>query len=273
MKLKNIIIGVALFFTATICTISCVRERDTDTDIAEDNQLGEFIYNDALTIMDDASEKNTGETLSNYKTTSNCAVVTKTNVSGTTTIVVDFGAVNCLCTDGRNRRGKILLTHTGSYKDIGSVHEITFDNYFVNDNKVLGTKKITNMGKNTSNQTYFTLVTTGQVVKANSAGTVSWNANRTRNMIAGEGTAQWGDDVYEITGKGTGINSNGINYATNITKPLIRNMPLVCRFITQGTIEMQPQGKALRIIDYGTGACDNMATVTINNKVFNITLK
>lgn len=56
-----------------------------------------------------------------------------------------------------------------------------------------------------------------------------------------------------------------------ITKPLVKEV-LGCRYFTQGKIEMQPQGKALRVMDYGDGSCDNDATVTLNNKVFNIKL-
>jgi hypothetical protein len=273
MQLKNIFIGATVFLTASFFTISCVRERDTETEIASDNVFGEFIYNDVATIMDDANDKNPGEQLSNYKTTSNCATISKTSVGTTNTITVDFGPTNCICSDGRNRRGKINLLFTGNYHDVGSNHQITFDNYFINNNHVKGTKTVTNMGLNNSSQNYYTIVTNGQIVKADSQGTITWNANRTRTWIAGEGTAQWTDDVYKITGTGNGTNKNGVQYSTNITKPLIKAMPLVCKYVSEGTIEMQPQGKALRTIDFGTGDCDNIATVVINNKTYNINLK
>ena len=56
----------------------------------------------------------------------------------------------------------------------------------------------------------------------------------------------------------------------SITSPLKRD--LSCNWISAGTIELQPTGKPLRTIDFGTGTCDNQATVTINGTIYNITL-
>jgi hypothetical protein len=36
--------------------------------------------------------------------------------------------------------------------------------------------------------------------------------------------------------------------------------------IVSGTIEMNPEGKSTRTIDYGNGNCDNEISVTVNGK-------
>jgi hypothetical protein len=47
---------------------------------------------------------------------------------------------------------------------------------------------------------------------------------------------------------------------------------LACRFIVSGTIEMRPQDRPVRLLDYGNGDCDNVATVTINGETYTIYL-
>jgi hypothetical protein len=263
----------ALALTGSMYLISCnrnVKNTDKDTEAASDNSLGEFIYDDVNNIADDASGKKTGDNLGNYKTASNCATVTHDTLSSPKLITVDFGTTNCLCNDGRYRRGKVLVSYTGKYKDSGSVRTITFDNYYVNNNKVLGSRTVSNMGHNANNQTYFNIAVNGLIIKANTLDSVIWNSNRVRTWIQGEGTPTWADDVYEITGSGNGQRANGNTWTMNIIQPLVRD--LSCNWISAGTMELQPTGKALRTIDFGNGSCDNEATVTINGNVYTITM-
>jgi hypothetical protein len=271
MKYTTLKAGLlALTLSGALFVTSCRRHNtvDSDTSLAGDNALSEATYTDVLNIADDASDKNTGDNLSNYKTSSNCATVTHDTLSNPKTITVDFGTVNCLCNDGRYRRGKILVSYSGHYRDSGSVHTITFNNYYVNDKHVMGSKTVTNMGHNTSGQSYFTIVVNGLIIKP-SGDSVIWNSNRVRTWTAGESTATRLDDVYSITGSASG-SKGGYSYTMTITNPLVKSVD--CQWISSGTIELQPSGKALRIIDFGTGACDDQASVTIGGTVHTITL-
>ena len=268
MPLKQICVLISL----TIVLFSaCVRERDTDTIMAGDVAMHEFLFHDAADLADDAATKNTGDNLSNYKTRGYCAVLTHDTNSNPRTIVIDFGVANCMCNDGRTRQGKIMVSYTGRYADSGSIHTITFDNYFVNNYHVMGSNVVENKGLNASSKPYFNSTIDGKVMKPGVADTLYYQANKTITWTEGSTTPIWGDDIYEITGNGSGQNEFKTYYAMTITQPLIKEV-LGCRFINKGRIEMQPQGKALRTIDFGNGKCDNDATVTINNKVFNIKL-
>jgi hypothetical protein len=272
-KIKLAVLTVALF---TTIFVSCNRdnksstEKDTDTEYASDRALGEISFNDVQSIEDDASNKGNGATLDNYKTSSNCATITHDSISIPHTITVDFGSTNCLCGDNRLRRGKIICSYTGQYRDSGSVRSTTFDNYFVNNNQILGTKTVTNMGHNGQGQSYFTINVAAQIIKANNAGTITWNSNRTRTWIAGESTAIKLDDEYSITGSGSGTKANGNTYTVTITTPLIK--ALNCNWIKQGVMDITPSNKPVRSINFGTGTCDNQAVVTINGTNYNITL-
>ena len=41
---------------------------------------------------------------------------------------------------------------------------------------------------------------------------------------------------------------------------------------TEGTIELRKGNSAVAVLDYGTGICDNKATLTVNGTVYEITL-
>jgi hypothetical protein len=268
-KFKLAIVAIALASTAffSSCNRKDKTNNDNDTEMASDNALSETTFNDVQSIADDASTKKTGEVLDD-KIRNVCATLTHDTLSTPKTITIDFGTVNCLCGDGRYRRGKILVSYTGHYKDSGSTHAITFDQYFVNDNHVMGTKSVTNMGHNSSGQSYFSIVANGLIVKT-SGDSLTWNSNRTRTWTQGESTNVKIDDVYEITGSASGTKGSN-SYTMLITQPLVRS--LNCDWISSGKMDVQPSGKPLRSIDFGAGTCDNQATVTIGGVVHNIIL-
>ena len=90
-------------------------------------------------------------------------------------------------------------------------------------------------------------------------------------MINGRGTnVGWLDDVYRINGTGNGDNSNGQSFNAVITN-IVR--PNICRWIVSGSIAVTPSGRMTRTIDFGNGACDNIATVSIGNVTRTITLR
>lgn len=97
-----------------------------------------------------------------------CATITFDTAASPKTLTIDFGTTDCLCGDGNYRRGKILVSWTGPYRDSGSVRTITFDQYFVNYNQLQGTKTVTNNGTNGSGHPTFTVTVNGSV---------TWDAN------------------------------------------------------------------------------------------------
>lgn len=272
MTVKKNIVIIVLTSVITLSVFSaCVRERDTDIDVVKEEVLGEMIYDNALSIVDDAATKNTGELLANYKTAGYCATIVHDTISFPRSITIDFGPTNCLGNDGRYRKGKITATYTANYySDTNNSVTINFQSYYVDDIFVGGMMNVNSRGHNLVNQKYFEIETEGKFVKTINADTVYWNASRTRTWIQGQDTPIWGDDIYQLEGKGNGLNGNKQYYSMNITKPLIRD--LSCRYITQGEIEMQPEGKTLRSLDYGDGSCDKKATVLVDKKAYNVDL-
>lgn len=280
MQPKNNILKY-LIAAATIGIVftSCKKEeeKDKDTNAAADHALSEGTFNDVNNISDEAANGN----LSSYITSgssdsgergivSSCATITHDTVSSPRVLTIDFGATNCVCGDGRSRRGIINVTYSGKYRDSLSTHTISFTNYFVNDHQVLGTKTVKNNGHNSSGNLTYSISVNGQIIKANGGGTITWTSDRTREWIAGENTLNWFDDVYLITGKANGKSASGSTFNAETTSALRKEIGY--RHIVSGVLNLTPSGKATRIINFGNGTRDDQATVTINGNVYNITL-
>lgn len=256
-------------------TQSCRKAIEEYTETLEEDSYASAMYDDAKNIADQAMMSGS---VANYKTsgtseitdiTATCATVTFDTASSPKKMTVDFGSVNCTCQDGRNRRGKIITTFTGRYRDAGTVITHTFEDYFVDDNQILGTKTVTN-----TTGTVFTIHVDGQIILANSAGTITWISDRVRTWTQGYNTLLWLDDVYEVTGTASGTNAAGKNFTINITNPLVRKMQLGCaRNFVQGTLEIEVDGGHTRTLDYGDGTCDNIGTLTIRNRDYTINLR
>lgn len=278
MKTRTAIKYFMVVATIGMLFTSCRKkedEKDTDTSSASDNALAEGTYNDVNNIADEAASGS----LSSYLTPtqsdeksimSTCAIITNDTTVSPRLLTIDFGATNCMCSDGRNRRGKINVSYNGQYKDSASTHTITFTNYYVNDNQILGSKTVTNNGHNSSGNLTFSISVNGQIIKASGGGTITWTSTRTREWIQGELTPTWFDDVYLITGSANGTNAAGNSFSMAITSALRKEIG--CRHIVSGQLTLTPSGKPTRYVDFGSGACDNQATVTINGNVYNITL-
>ena len=284
----GLFLGTAVLVTAS-AFFSCKKDQnqeDNDTSDAADNTFSQQTYNDLGTMADEALRNGSSNT---YKFTnpnsvlSVCASLdllsgTKVNYSidGKDTITVNFGSTNCLCNDGRYRRGSVQFTYTGPYRSTGTVITVTPINYYVNDNSIQGSKTITNLGSGSGYQMRHAIVVNGTIVKANGGGTITWSANRTRDWVSGDTTFMWDDDVYHINGSASGSKANGNTYTSTITNALVRKFdisnPTCKRYFVQGTLSHQPANKPVRVIDFGSGACDNIATITINGQTYTIQL-
>ncbi|HEX8515889.1 MAG TPA: hypothetical protein VF868_06790 [Bacteroidia bacterium] len=281
MKINNI---TRLFMTAAVISvfsISCKKDKD-DTDketvTARDNALAEHMFSDVSNIADQAVTGSLSTYLApntpEFKSMlSGCAIITHDSTSVPRMLTISFGSSNCLCSDGRYRRGSINVSYTGGYRDSASTHTITFTNYYVNDHRISGSKTVINNGHNTSGNLTYAITVNGQIDKP-SNGSVTWTSSRTREWILGDSTAAWGDDVYLISGSANGVSvpvtGGSTSFTMNITSSLRKEIG--CRNIVSGKFELTPSGKATRYVDFGNGACDNQAQVTINNRVYMVNL-
>lgn len=274
MKSKNLMAAAALAAMVSAGAISCNKEKDRgDMDEYSNDQMRlEQTFEDVQNIADQAA---TTGVLSTFRTSptilSGCATITHDTISNPHILTVDFGTSNCLCVDGRLRRGQIIVSYAGHYRDSGHVHTITFNDYYVNNNQVTGIRSITNMGHNSAGQTWFQISVNGALILANGNGTLSWTSSRTRTWVAGENTLPKSDDEYEISGSSSVTRPNGNSFTMSVTSPLL--VAVGCNWIKQGTMQITPSNtNMIRTLDYGTGGCDDQATLTMNGNTYSITL-
>lgn len=290
MKTKQSIKYLLLAVTIITFFTACRKKEDgrigldSDTSGAADNALAQGTFNDASNISDQGAAGG----LISYSSTNNgsdirgvlsqCATITPTTNGNSHTVKIDFGTTDCLCTDGRKRRGSVIVEFSGqgsllqAYNDSLSVnkHTITFYQYYVNENHVEGTHFITNNGHNNNGHLNYSIeVLGGKITKPNGGGVVNWQSSRTREWVEGEGTPAFDDDVYLINGSASGTQANGTSFTETATNLKIA---IGCPYIKSGVLQFTPSGKPVRSIDFGNGTCDPNATVTIAGHAFNIIL-
>jgi hypothetical protein len=277
---------------------------DNDQSGASANNTAENTSNDIVLMGAQASDmsSNTGS-LSTYRNSNasqilglSCATIIRDTINST--IIVTFNGTPCL--DGRTRSGSLIYTYTnpnGSgfgynrYRDPGFMLVVTAQNYIVNSNTVtINSKTITNttpVGFNylVTNETW-SISANISIALASGAGTINWTSNRIKTLLNTSSVytnvatpINWTAARISISdgpGDTYGNRSNGETFTVTITNPLIRDF--TCSpaggghpFI-QGTFVYAPYGKYTRTFDYGTGACDDLATLTINGIVYNIIL-
>lgn len=296
MKTKHLFLsGTALVMAAALTFTGCRKEKtkDDDTSGAEDNSLADKSFDDMGQMSNEAASGGVSSFKSgNYDgmLSSGCGNLTLTfdtiNHSDADSVTVDFGASNCLCMDGRYRRGKFYVMWSAGKKYWDSLASITHttyptNNFYVNDNQVIGTRHVTNKGHINGHMTWDVGVDGSpssqyaQIVKANGQGTVTWQSTRTREWRAGESTPFiWADDEYGVTGSASGTSAKGTPFSMQITSQLIRKMSCPKHFVS-GTFDFTPGSKPVRHVDFGyspspnpAGSCDSWISITINSTTY-----
>lgn len=270
-------IGLIVFFAAGIISFqSCSKVDDNvndDTEVKTSttdyvNLLSSF----NLSTVEEATSENAisgdASELKSAEATIGCMTIKlESNDDGSfwpRKWSIDFGDENCECACGTTHRGKIHVTLSDWWRHEGSQREITFNNYYFDDNKLEGVKTIKNTGLNDAgNMTFLKKLTDGKITYSDST-SMTWDCEKTSELIEGGDTFLFADDVWSVTGDGSGVNIDGKNFTTTITSPLIYKNK--CFYPVSGVVTIEVDGEETVTIDYGNGECDNLVTVTIGDE-------
>lgn len=187
-------------------------------------------------------------------------------------IVIDFGA-ECEDSFGNVRKGKVKVHFEGKRFRPNSWVSITFENYEINGIKLNGVRTLTNISGSTVIEPQFSVELQD--------GSVEWDGKVASREHCFVGTWDRGDlldpndDVLKITACSSsaeaaeGVNRSGVAYKMWIEKELVykRGCPMAISGIKQ-FVEAD-SGKEI-IIDYGSGTCDAVFTITVNGNIRNI---
>lgn len=274
MVMRIIVITIIAF--SVVFSTSCRKRRDNrSTTTSQDQAAAEAGFDDIFKVTESAIKDNDLEKAGNTFSSiyGNCATVTiNPPLPDTTfpkTITIDFGTTNCEDSYGVNRRGVITAVITGKYRDVGTSITINPQNYYLNDNKIEGTKVVENIGPNADGNTEFTVDISNAKITYTNGDFTTYESSRLREWVIGESTdGLLGilDDEYDITGTASGTDRRGRDYEMTITSPL--RVAVLCRWVKSGTIEIQPEDLHLRTVDFGNGDCDAIVNVEINGNTY-----
>jgi len=266
MNMKTIALGVISVATLSLLP-SCgkLKEKKDMTTCKDQNQM-ESLFDDIYKTVDEVSSSTSG-----IKTYSNgCidTIIVDTTVTPKT-ILIDFGQDDCEGNDGRVRKGMLHVTYTGRYRDEGTVITITPENFSIDSYGIEGTKTIVNNGLNSDGRPYYSVNVNSTITAPNGEWTATCNSARTRTWQEGYSTPiNIYDDVYYITGSASGVNRLGINYNMNIDEALVAKVG--CSYLVQGVMSLVPEDGPTRVIDWGSGECNNGLTVTVGNQSYEV---
>ena len=278
------ILFLGAIVASTLAINSCKKKEEASSNSPKFNAIAESIFSEMTNMTDQAIKgsmiyyKN-GEVIvhdvndskPDFTSKSACnVIITLDTIGPNKTITIDWGTSNCECNDGKIRRGKIVTTFTGSYYAQGTVITHTPVDYYVNNHKVEGTKTVTNMGLNSLFQPFYNVVVDGAIYLATGE-VIDYTSNRVRTFVAGYDTPlNFWDDEYDITLTTVATMINGDNYTAQTITPL--RVKIGCAYITKGKLEIIPEGKPTRTIDYGNGTCDGSFTIEVNGNTYTIVL-
>lgn len=279
--MKTSILYILLLFT--VLNFSCKKsgeEVNPSLSSAQNNAFAEAQFNDVSIMVDQAlrlgsivgmAGANSGGSGVNGPWGSPCVSINKDTVSVLRTVDIDFGTVNCLCIDGRYRRGKVVAQFEGGFLEQGTMISISFQEYYVNDHRVMGLKTVTNMGLNYLSNPVYKVEVMGSVEKP-IGGSYTWNSIKYREWKEGSNTPLNPlDDVFVITGSSNGTNTDGTEYTITITKPLVKR--IICRWFEGGALELLQPGVPRISLDYGNTGCDENATISVRGVSYPIRLE
>ena len=193
-------------------------------------------------------------------------------------ITIDFGDG---CTRNEiTRKGKIIINYEGERRTVGSSHTITFDGFYVNGVKIEGTRTVEVSEKTNTSITHEITLTGGKITwdeGTPNETSATRSANHLRKWDRKE-TGILDDEVRVLTGgTATGINRDGVEYSMQITQDIVFKascLPLKRFLPVAGEKVLSVGGNSGReiTVNYGSGDCDNMITVTINGQSKTVTV-
>lgn len=276
MKTKDLVIktGAVLLLALLLATVGCTNQDNTsdfsaeDSDDVESETIDDASNDDAedLAVTALSSDAVIGGKISTSDDRFTCAEVTRTGDKTAGSIRIDFGDG---CTDkrGRVRRGAIVITYSGVWSEAGSFWSVSFDNYFVNEVNITGTRLVKNITTDTLRRRF-------QVDLED--GSATWPDGRIarRRLHHIREHERDNNNILVrliIYGTAEGNHRNGRGYQIEILEPLVYDRTCTGVIIPVKGKKLIKHGNRQITVDYGDGTCDNVVTlININGRMKDI---
>jgi hypothetical protein len=275
MKLKftPAVIALTTFVvSASLFLNGCKKDvtADTETTSATDNNICESEFTRLMPTVNKIAIDESGvhRLSSGNQVASTCPTVSiDTPNQFPLVMTLDFGTGCTDPVDGKVRSGRIRCTIDRPWDSTGCITTLSLDTFFVGGVQYEGTATFTRNSATAFHQ----VIPNGKCTKTGAAPwTILYDCDRTIEFTSGANNSTQ-PQIITVSGINHGTDRNGTTWTANITSPIVRD--LSCTWLTQGTVDLTPNGKATRTINFGTGTCDNKGTVTIEGNTFEFTMQ
>lgn len=243
-----------------------LNNGDDQGGYASDASRIEWVTDDVISIADAAGQVYNGV----YMGT--CCTVGTDTFDNPHTLVIRFGSDDCVCADGRKRSGAIIVSYYGHYSDTNSMHTITFDNYYINDNQLTGSIKTTRVDTTIVGNWYYRVSVNDSLNMTpypQNSQYVVWTGNLIRKWVTGFDSPNRIDEIFSVSGSAMLTRPNMHTFNFDIATPL--QFALGCNYCESGIVNVSSYLGG-RVLNYGTGACDHYAQLSIGVHVYQLTL-
>lgn len=281
MKFKTNKIVSATLIAAVFFLNSCKKEEtlvndntDNSSTIAAENQLA---INTTMFKMQALLPKLIAQKTGSFKNEDligemDCATITVDSSSSPTTAYFDFGPNGCRGSDGIFYSGNVTVQFINENMDQpGDWFSFNFRNFHQDTVVMNGDMRFTYDGINGNGNETSTLHF--NILSNTSSNAIPINGDNTfySETFLRDSTTSL-DDQTRITGGGTVITANGNRYTQTVVTPLLLVDQNCSEFFVSGTLSLTAPGLRSRTVDYGSGTCDNKATITSGGTTRTITL-
>lgn len=189
-----------------------------------------------------------------------CATVTSTATGNIWEATIDFGTTGCTMPNGNVLKGVIIISGSTDFSAMSQTIDYSFENFYHNNRHIEGNRHVVRVLENESGNPQSTIELDLTVTFPNGT-VVTREGERVWEWIEGVNTMfNPLDNVYLVTGMWiTTFPDNSLT--TEIGIPL--RVEIACQHIVEGTVNFSTNSNGL-VLDYGNGACDNQATISIN---------
>lgn len=287
----NKISNLFYVFAVSVALFSCSKKDDDNTTINSDEAKVsakiDLANDDVSSIVQNQYENIDSNSFANKNgelALANCStiIITRTPAFGTVlnagdqvVKTVDFGS-GCTLSNGNFVSGKIIISYVVPAANATSVTvNYAFDNFYHNANKIVGNKTFvfTKIAATTSIPEHWRALMNMDLEITVNGVVYHRTGSRTTEQTSGFGLAL-SQRMYEVTGSWTTTPSGGSAWSSSITTPLVVKMSCMNvnkPLLVQGVITFV-RNNATATLDYGSGACDNLAVFTMNGNSYNIVI-
>lgn len=257
---------LASVFTSFMLT-GCSKDEETTPGFNEEARKSNMVDEVADDVAAIAEDQYNAQSMANRMQNETvlpflpeCATVTTVVSASSWQRTIDFGSTGCTLNNGNIVSGTIVVNGSLNFSAPSQTISYTFVNFHHNNRLVEGNRTITHIPSNQNGNPQSTISLDMTVTFADGT-VVSREGSRVREMTNGQATPHiFADNEYNVTGSWTTTFPNAVHVAT-VASPL--HIKMSCPHIVSGILNINRNGNQL-VFDYGSGACDNDATLSVN---------